>query len=138
MAQPAIKSTGLKALQGSIAWRIGAANLAVGIICTSAFGAFKPSGAPGFALGFTVAVFNIFWLMRVIRKGVTLSSPKAGRIVARSYFRRFAATAVIITLLVSKGAASPLPLMLGLTASIATTICVMIFSALEEVSADAS
>lgn len=129
---------GLKALQSSIAWRIGVTNLACGIILAAALGVFKASYAPGFALGFTVAVFNIFWLMRVIRKGVTLSSPKAGRIVARSYFLRFAATAVIITLLVSKGVASPLPLMLGLTASIVTTICVMIFSALEEVSEDAS
>lgn len=137
MAIPAVKDSGLKALQGSIAWRIGAANLAAGIILASALGVFKPSLAPGFALGFTVAVFNIFWLMRVIRKGVALTSVKAGRIVARSYFVRFAATALIITLIVSKGVASPLPLLLGLTASIVTTICVMIFSALEEVSEDA-
>jgi len=137
MAIPAVKGIGLKALQSSIAWRIGGANLAAGVIFTSALGVFKASAAPGFALGFTVAVFNILWLMRVIRKGVSLTGPKAGKIVARSYFVRFAATAVIITLLVSRGVASPLPLMLGLTASIATTICVMIFSALEEVSEDA-
>ena len=138
MAQPAVKSSGLKALHSSIAWRIGVANLVAGIICAGALGVFKTAYAQSFAIGFTVAVFNIFWLMRVIRKGVALTSPKAGRIVARSYFVRFAATAVIITLLVSKGLASPLPLILGLTASIVTTICVMIFSALEEVSQDAS
>lgn len=138
MAQPAVKNSGLKALQSSIAWRIGVSNLASGIILTAALGVFKAAYAQGFAIGFTIAVFNIFWLMRVIRKGVALTSPKAGRIVARSYFVRFAATAVIITLLVSKGVTSPLPLILGLTASIVTTICVMIFSALEEVSEDAS
>jgi hypothetical protein len=137
MAQPAVKSTGLKVLQGRVAWRIGVANLAVGIICTAALGVFKTSSAPGFALGFTVALFNIFWLMRVVRKGVALTSPKAARIVARSYFVRFAATALVLTLIVSKGVAHPLPLMLGLTVSIVTTICVMIFSALEEVSEDA-
>src|SRR3990172_5840239 len=107
MAQPAVKSSCLKALHSSIAWRIGVSNLAAGIICAGALGVFKASYAPGFAIGFTVAVFNIFWLMRVIRKGVSLASPKAGRIVARSYFVRFAATAVIITLIVSKGLATP-------------------------------
>jgi len=138
MAQPSIKAGGLKALQGSIAWKIATANIAAGVIIASALGLIRPAAAPGFALGFTVALFNIMWLMRVVRKGVSLTGPKAGRVVARSYFLRFGATAALITLIVSKGVAGPLPLITGLTASILTTLCVMIFSALEEVSEDAS
>ncbi len=116
----------------ALPWRIGAANIIAGIIGTGAAAAFKSASAPGFALGFTIAVINIFWLMRVIRKGVSQNSARAGSIIARSYYVRFAATAVALTLIVSKGFASPLPLLLGLTVSIFTTVCVMIFSALAD------
>ncbi|MFQ5736008.1 MAG: ATP synthase subunit I [Thermodesulfobacteriota bacterium] len=122
----------------TLVWRIGVANLAAGIIGTGALGFLKSGFAPGFALGFIVAVINVFWLMRVIRRGMSLaSSAKAARTVARSYFVRFAATAVVLTLIVSKGISSPLPLLVGLTVSIFTTLGIMIFSALEEVSQDA-
>lgn len=135
MAPDAANSTSSKGLvSASTAYKIAAANLIAGISGTAIAALIKNTLASGFAAGYILGVINIFWLMRIVRKGINLEAEKAGRLVARSYYVRFAATALIFAYIISKGWLSPLPLLIGLTGSIFTTVVVMIFVAVEEAS----
>lgn len=88
--------------------------------------------AVGFAAGFAIGLVNVFWLLRIARKGVTFEPGRAGRMVARSYYLRFAATSALLALLISRGLVGPIPLVIGLSAAIFTTLGVMISFAFEE------
>ncbi|MBI5643468.1 MAG: ATP synthase subunit I [Deltaproteobacteria bacterium] len=114
-------------------YRVVFFNLLAGIAGTAIALSFGPRSAAGFAAGLLLGVINVLWLMRIAAKGVRLDSLRAGRLVARSYYLRFAATALILAIIVSRGLLNPLPLLAGLTGSILTTLGVMIFFALEEV-----
>jgi len=86
----------------------------------------------GFAAGFAIGLANVFWLLRIARKGVACEPGRAGRMVARSYYLRFAATAALLAFLISRGLVGPIPLVIGLSASIFTTLGVLISFAFEE------
>ncbi|MBI5493054.1 MAG: ATP synthase subunit I [Deltaproteobacteria bacterium] len=130
---PEIASSGPKGLiSASTAYKIAAVNLAVGLGGTVVTALIKNSLASGFAAGYIIGVLNIFWLVRIVRKGINLDSKKAGRMMAGGYYARFAATAVVMTYIVAKGILTPLPLLLGFTGSIFATVGVTIFVAMEE------
>ncbi len=139
MAPRTVKTKGL--LDGEVgmplALRVTGANVAAVALGAATLGMYHRAFVPGFLLGSSIALVNIFWLMLVIRKGMVLPAEAAAKSVARSYYVRFAATVAILTLIISKGLARPLPVLLGLTASIFTTVVVMAFTALLEVSQDA-
>lgn len=116
----------------SLAYRIGMANLAAGITGVGASFILKSSFASGFAIGYTIGVVNIFWLLNIARKGVRLTPERAGKLVTRNYYMRFLATAVIFSVLIGARLLSPWPLVAGLTLSIFTTIIVTILAAREE------
>jgi hypothetical protein len=131
------KEFGWGARGRSVTYGVGMANLATGMLGAAAFGYFDSSLAPGFALGFIIAVANIFWLMRSVRKLASLSSMKAASVIARNYYMRFAATVAIFFLIVSQELANLLPLIAGFTVSIFTTVGMLILYSLKEVSEDA-
>lgn len=134
MAAP-IKTRGIAGgLRGaSLAYRIGIGNLVTGLAGVLIALSFGAMNSLGFAAGFALGLINVFWLMRIAKKGVLLEAARAGRLVARSYYLRFAATALVLALLISRSIVSPLPLLAGLSSAIFTTLGVMIFSAFEEV-----
>lgn len=125
---------GIEAVASAAAKRLKAASLVVGIAGTSALAFWGSAVSMGFAAGMCLGAFNSFWLIRIAKKGIALPAEKAGRFVAARYHIRFLATAGIMSALIAKGLFSPWPLVAGLTASIITTIVVMIISARQEAS----
>ncbi len=121
----------------SVALKVGLLNAAVGLLGTGAALLLKSSLAPGFAVGFILGGVNALLLLKIARKGVLMDADKAGRFVTVSYFVRFAFTAVILALLIYRGFLTPWPLLAGITASIFTTIGVLIGIARKEASQDA-
>lgn len=116
----------------AVAYRLALFNLLTGSAGSLALSFIKFSFVPGFVAGYVIGVVNVFWLIRIVRKGVLMEPEKAGRAVARNYYLRFTATLLVIALMIVKEVISPFPLLIGLTGCIFTTIGVMIFSALEE------
>ncbi|MBI5588248.1 MAG: ATP synthase subunit I [Deltaproteobacteria bacterium] len=121
----------------SAALKVGLLNAAVGLLGSGVLLVLKSSLAPGFAAGFMLGGVNALLLLKIARKGVGMPADKAGRYVTVSYFVRFILTAVILALLIYRGFLTPWPLLAGITASLFTTIGVLIGIARKEASQDA-
>lgn len=115
-----------------VAYRVARANLITGTAGVAACALFKTHAATGFAAGYIIGVINIFWLLRIARKGTGMAPDRAVRFVTRRYYIRFLTTALVFALLISRGILPPAPLLVGLTGAILTTIIVMISLAREE------
>lgn len=131
------KADGIHAAGSSAALKIGLLNAAAGLLGSGALLVLKSSLAPGFAAGFLLGGVNALLLLKIAGKGVRMPADKAGRYVTVSYFARFLLTAVILALLIYRGFLTPWPLLAGITASIFTTIGVLIGIARKEASQDA-
>lgn len=125
---------GVEGITGVISSRVTAVNMASCLVSSALLAVFYMEHAPGFAAGFLIGAMNIYWLLRIARKGILMNPEKAGRLIAISYHVRFAAVALAFGLLITKGLLSPWPMLAGLTVSVFTTICTMIFLAREEAS----
>lgn len=115
-----------------ISSKVVAANLAAGAVATGVLALYESSVASAFAAGAATGALNIFWLMRVARKGLRMTPEKAGRYVMMAYPARFAVVALLFALFIVKGRMSPWPLVAGFALSIAATVCAMIYFAREE------
>lgn len=116
----------------TLALRILFFNLLTGAIGFGLASMYWQGRAGGFATGLIIGLVNVFWLLLIARKGVSFEQRRAGRMIARSYYLRFAATAALLALLISRGFVGPIPLVIGLSAAIFTTLGVMISFAFEE------
>lgn len=118
----------------SIAYKIGVANLLAGAAGAALIAYFAGSHAAlAFVIGLGIAAVNIFWLLRIVKKGLRLTPDMAARLVGRSYYLRFAATVFVMVVLIAKGFVSPWPLVAGFTVVITVSIVTMIFAAYKEV-----
>ncbi|MBI5644460.1 MAG: ATP synthase subunit I [Deltaproteobacteria bacterium] len=124
-------------VEPSVALKVGLLNAGVGLLGLCVLLLLKSSLAPGFITGFVLGGVNALLLLKIARKGVRMAPDKAGRFVTVSYFVRFILTAVILSILVYRGFLTPWPLLAGITASIFTTIGVLIGIARKEASQDA-
>lgn len=123
------------ALTAAISSRVLLANGAACAVLSGLALVFIGKGTvPGLATGFLIGAASVYWLVRIARRGVSMSPEKAGRFVAVAYQLRFAVVAAAFAILISKGIFSPWPLVAGLTGSIVTTVCTMIYLAKEEAS----
>ena len=125
-------SVGLEALTIRISSRVGLVNASVCALIAGLLAFFDSSIVPGFAAGFAIGALNIYWLLRIARRGVRMSPEKAGRFVTMAYPVRFALVAALFALFIVKGMLSPWPLVAGFALSIVTTVCTMIYFAREE------
>ncbi len=127
------EQTGLEAFTRAISAKVFFINLAAcavfsGVLLVVA----KSSIVPGFASGFLIGSVSMLWLIRIARRGMRMDPEKVERFVKAAYHLRFAAVAALFAVLIAKGILSPWPLVAGLTGSIATTVCTMIYLAKEE------
>lgn len=125
---------GLETLTARISSRVALVNASVCALIAGALAFFDSSIVPGFAAGFTIGALNIFWLLRIARRGVKMTPEKAGRFVTVAYPVRFALVAALFALFIVKGMLSPWPLVAGFSLSIITAVCTMIYFAREEAS----
>lgn len=125
-------AVGLEALTIRISSRLALVNVSTCAVIAALLAFFDSSIVPGFAAGFTIGALNIYWLLRIARKGVRMSPEKAGRFVTMAYPVRFALVAALFALFIVKGLMSPWPLVAGFTLSIITAVCTMIYFAREE------
>ncbi|MBI5238511.1 MAG: ATP synthase subunit I [Deltaproteobacteria bacterium] len=89
--------------------------------------------AAGFTVGYALGVFNMYWLLRIVRRGQRLKPEKVGRYVAASYYARFLLMALIFVLLIVWNIlAPPWPPVVGLSAAILTNVVVMIIFLMRE------
>ncbi|MBI5234834.1 MAG: ATP synthase subunit I [Deltaproteobacteria bacterium] len=91
----------------------------------------------GFAVGWMIAAVNMSWLLRIARRCLELTPEKAARSGARTYYLRFAATALVFTIVVSRKLIDPVPLLAGFSGSLFLIIGIMIAVAREEFRQDA-
>ncbi len=127
-------SAGLETLAARISSRVALVNASVCALIAGLLAFFDSSIVPGFAAGFTIGALNIFWLLRIARRGVKMTPEKAGRFVTVAYPVRFALVAALFALFIVKGMLSPWPLVAGFSLSIITAVCTMIYFAREEAS----
>ncbi|MBI2400732.1 MAG: ATP synthase subunit I [Deltaproteobacteria bacterium] len=125
-------AVGLEALTIRISSRLALVNVSACAAVAGILVFFDSSIVPGFAAGFTIGALNIYWLLRIARRGVRMSPEKAGRFVTMAYPIRFALVAALFALFIVKGLMSPWPLVAGFTLSIITAVCTMIYFAREE------
>lgn len=127
------RGAGLSVTSAPAVRRSVIANIAAGALATGLLAVFKTPLATGFAVGYIIGVVNLLWLLRIARRAVAMAPHRAQRFVARHYFMRFAATALVLGVLISKRYIEPWPPVGGLTLCVLTTIGVMLYSAKEEV-----
>lgn len=125
-------AVGLEALTLRISSRLALVNVSTCAVMAGLLAFFDSSILPGFVAGFTIGALNIYWLLRIARRGVRMSPEKAGRFVTMAYPVRFALVAALFALFIVKGLMSPWPLVAGFTLSIITAVCTMIYFAREE------
>lgn len=123
---------GLEALFSRISSRLVRINIAVGLLVAGLIALYDSSIVPGFAAGFATGALNIFWLLKIARRGLKMRPEKAGRFVMMAYPARFALIAALFALFIVKGKISPWPLVAGFALSIAITVATMIYFAREE------
>lgn len=93
--------------------------------------------ATGFAVGWMIAAVNMTWLLRIVGRCLELTPEKAATSGARTYYMRFAATAIVFAIVVAWELIDPLPLLAGFTCSLFLIIGIMIAAAREEFRQDA-
>lgn len=125
---------GLEALIARISSRLALINIGAGALISGLLALYDSSIVPGFIAGFAIGALNIFWLLRIARRGVKMAPEKAGRFVMMAYPVRFALIAALFALFIVKGSISPWPLVAGFAVAIAITVCTMIYFAREEAS----
>lgn len=124
---------GLGAFTRAISAKVLLANLASCVVLSGVLLAVANGPVvPGFAAGFLIGSISMLWLIRIARRGMSMDPEKVERFVKAAYHLRFAAVAALFAVLIAKGILSPWPLVAGLTGSIATTVCTMIYLAKEE------
>lgn len=90
--------------------------------------------ATGYGVGYALGAVNIFWLFRIAGRGLAQPREKVARFVAVRYYLRFIITALVFMALIVRGSVSPVPLLVGLSAAVVTTIAAMIIVAKKEAS----
>ncbi|MFQ5464849.1 MAG: ATP synthase subunit I [Thermodesulfobacteriota bacterium] len=111
-----------------------AGNLAAFLVGVGVSFWFGRPAAVGYAVGFVIGAVNIFWLFGIAGKGLTVPREKVARFVAVRYYLRFVITALVFMALIVKASISPVPMLIGLSASLAATIAVLIIAAKKEAS----
>lgn len=129
-----MKAKGIESVARGAALKVGIFNAVAFFIGLALTFLIKSAFVPAFAAGYILGVVNVFWLLRIARRGVLMEAEKAGRFVTFSYFVRFAITTAVLGMLISTGMLSPWPMLAGLSGAIFTTIGVLFFIAREEAS----
>lgn len=88
--------------------------------------------AIAYAVGFALGAVNLLWLFRIVTRGMGLPPEKVSRFVTARYYLRFAVTAFVFFALITRELVEPVPLLVGLTASVAVTMAALIHAARKE------
>jgi len=108
-------------------------NLGLGLFITVVTAFTFDEFSLGFFAGYMLGFFNLLWLFRIVRQGLAMRPERAMGFVARRYYARFAITAAVIYLLISRGMLSaPWPPLAGIVISVLASIGSLIFIAKEE------
>ena len=90
------------------------------------------SNLTGFLTGYLVGLANMLLLARSAERGLAAGIGKAERIVAGGYYARFGLTIFVLGAAVLVLKVEPIPLIVGFTVSVATTIISVILSLRKE------
>jgi len=108
-------------------------NLVLGLAITIITAFTLKDFSLGFLAGYMLGFLNLLWLFRIVRQGLAMTPERAMGFVAKRYYARFAITAAIIYLLISRGLLSaPWPPLAGIVISVLASIGSLIFIAKEE------
>ncbi|MFQ5480446.1 MAG: ATP synthase subunit I [Thermodesulfobacteriota bacterium] len=113
--------------------KVALINLGIGA-AAALITAFALNGfTAGFTAGYLLGFINLLWLFRIVKKALLMNPDKAMRFVSTRYYARFAITAGIIVVLVSRGVLStPWPPLAGIALSVLTATGSLILIAKEE------
>lgn len=109
--------------------RVGLLNLLIGIGAFVACTIISNGVATGFSLGLLIGVLNQYLCLRIARTGISMAPEKVNTFVATRYFLRFALTAMVMAVLVSKTLVNPWALLMGFVGSLFLTITTMLLVA---------
>ena len=85
-----------------------------------------PAFATCFAFGFLLGAGNIYWLLRISRKAVSMKMEKAIGYAALNYYARFILVILTFTAVVIFDILNPWQLLAGFIASTMTTITMLV------------
>ncbi|MFQ5427572.1 MAG: ATP synthase subunit I [Thermodesulfobacteriota bacterium] len=114
-------------------FKVALANLSLGVTVAVITAITLNGFSLGFSAGYLLGFVNLLWLFRIVRKALAMNPEKAMRFVSTRYYLRFAITAAIIFILVSRGVLSnPWPPLAGIALSVIVATASLIFIAKEE------
>ena len=123
------------AMNGSLPgiYKVALANLGLGAAVALITALALKGFSAGFTAGYLLGFINLLWLFRIVKKALAMNPEKAMRFVSTRYYLRFAITAAIIFLLISRGMlSSPWPPLAGIALSVFVATASLIFIAKEE------
>ncbi len=129
---PQAKSLAMSAPLPGI-FKVALINLGIGVV-VALITAFALTGfSAGFSAGYFLGFINLLWLFRIVKKAMLMAPEKAMRFVSTRYYARFAITAGVIVVLISRGVLStPWPPLAGIALSVFIATGSLIFIAKEE------
>jgi hypothetical protein len=110
----------------SLASRVVFFNLFLAILGVATCTLISGGVARGFALGFLIGVFNQYLCLQIARRGITMEPDRAKTFVTKRYFMRFALTALVLAVLISRALVNPWALVTGFGLSLFITITMVL------------
>lgn len=110
----------------SLASRVIFFNLFLAILGVATCTLISGGVATGFALGFLIGVFNQYLCLQIARRGITMEPDRAKTFVTKRYFMRFALTALVLAVLISRALVTPWALIMGFVMAFFTIIITMV------------
>ena len=83
-------------------------------------------------IGTAIGIINLSVMAKTVKSGFVLKSDKAQRFVMKRYYLKVIATILVIGILLSKGFADPIGLIIGFSIIIITTMATAIYFAKKE------
>ncbi len=114
-------------------YRASLIHLAVGLVVAAVTSVVFTGFSAGFLAGYLLGFFNLVWLFRIVKKGMTLKPERVMAFVSSRYYARFILTTILIGIIVAKGLLGTAgPPLTGIALSVLVSTGVLIFIAKEE------
>jgi hypothetical protein len=111
----------------TVASRAGLLNLILGVVGVVACTMISHGAAAGFALGLVAGLFNQYLCLKIVRRGLLMEPERAKTFVTTRLSMRFALTATVMVVLVSKAMVNPWTMLLGFALTLLNAILTIVF-----------
>ena len=120
--------TGAEAVLTKVTTKVGAANIAVGILAVAilAIVTRDAHAAVSFTAGFIVGVFNLYRCLKIIRASMTLPKEAIEGFIKKRYIAKFSFSIVILIVLIWGAKLNPLALLAGYVVTITVTLVALL------------